>query len=321
MSKTKHLALQNPGSQILELLQKSISQTNPAWFLYKSEVRTPLFLAESLTRLLEQLPHGKEMLKAGKKIKKLEDSLGAIEDYDSHYLLFSKNKNIKKEEADYFFEKRENAVNKLNEKLIKKDFYQELYHRLSGPHSPDFDNKLLLKNIKLLIAKEWKDCFGFYEQHKSGFDSMEDQVHEMRRKLRWISIYAQSLDGSIVLDVDKKKYPWEKKFITAAEIKSPYNIIPVKKDLEGYIHFNKKAFLALSFVVNSLGEIKDKGLQLEYLTRSIRKTLDLPKEKAQEMATKQLGIKYSESDLFKEAENLLHSFFIKYKIHDLLLSK
>ena len=312
----KHYSL-----EVLEVLQKSVSQTNPAWFLYKNKARSALFMAESLTRLLDNLPENKELSKETKKIKKIEDSLGRIDDYDALYLLFSKNKKIKKKEADYFLAKREKEERKLNKKLIEKDFYQQTFHSLAVTPLIHFHDKILIKKLHRQINKELRGCFNFYLKYPEAFTSMEKQVHALRRKLRWLSIYAQSFDGIIVLDPDKTKYEWEKRFITAAEIKSPYNKIPVTKKLEAYIHFNKKAFLALSYMVAALGKIKDKGLQMEELAKSICKTTGCSKQQARKLTVDQLNLKYSEEDLFKEAHTLLHAFFIKYRIHELLLKK
>ncbi|PBQ32909.1 hypothetical protein CNR22_14375 [Sphingobacteriaceae bacterium] len=307
--------LQKQSHQILEFLQRSASQKNPAWFLYHHKVRSPLFMAESVTRILTEITEEKFLLKAGKKIKKLEDSLGALEDYDTLVTLFSKNKKIKKEQVAYFEKKLEKTQKKLNSKLIEKEFYQEIFQHLSSSKL-NLNNKEWVEKFKKQISKELNDGYSFFTKLKTGFTSMEEEVHEIRRNLRWISIYAQSLDGLIVLDADSKKYSWEKKFITQAEKKSPYNKLPLQKNLEAYIHFNKKAFLALSFVITKLGEIKDKGLRWENLAES------LPENKnAMDLAAKQLNLKYNQEDLFKEAYDLLEDYFVTHRIHELLLKK
>jgi len=307
--------LQHQSKKILELLQQSVTQENPAWFLFKNKTRTPLFMTESIARLLMEISGGKKFLKARKKIKKLEDSLGAIEDYDALFHLFAKNKKIKKEQINYFKTKGEVEQKKLNEKLIKKEFYQELYQTLANS-TLDLNTEKYVKQFQQEISKELNWCYEFFYNCPDGFTSMEGQVHEIRRKLRWISIYAQSLDGIIVLDEDKKIYSWEKKFITKTEKESPYNKIPVRKNLKGYIHFHKKAFLALSYVVAKLGEIKDKGLNMEALAKT-----KPAKEKAMELAAEQLGLHYTEKDLFKQAHALLQDYFVTHKLHDLLLVK
>lgn len=309
--------LQNQSRHILEFFQKSASQENPAWFLYKHKVRTPLFMAESITRILTEITEEKYLSKASKKIKKLEDTLGAIEDYDTLAIFFSKNKKIKKEQVDYFKNKLEKAQKKLNKKLIEKEFYQELFQSLSSSKL-NLNTKEQVEKFKKQIAKELKECYTFFTSHKTGFSSMEEEVHEIRRKLRWISIYTQSLDGLISLDKDTKKYPWEKKFISDAEKKSPYNKLPIHKDLEAYIHFNQKAFLALSFVIAKLGDIKDKGLRWENLAETLEKN---GHKSAMNLTAKQLNLTYSEEDLFKEAHALLNDYFVTYKIHELLIIK
>lgn len=312
---TSFSPLQNQSKKILEFLQQSASQKNPAWFLYKNQVRTPLFMAESITRILTEITEGSSLLKARKKIKKLEDALGAIEDYDTLITLFSKNKKIKKEQIAYFEKKLEKTQRKLNEKLIEKEFYQELFQALSADNL-NLNTKEQVEKFKKQISEELEYCYAFFTGLKRGFTSMEEEVHEIRRKLRWTSIYAQSLEGLIVLDTDDKKYSWEKQFITEAEKKSSFNKLPVRKDLAAYIHFNQKAFYALSFVIAKLGDIKDKGLRLQNLAG----TLEDDKQ-AMKTAANQLTLSYSEEDLFKEAYNLLQDYFETFKLHKLLLVK
>ncbi len=282
-------------------------------------MRTPLFMAESLARLISD--EKKQFEKTQKKIKKLEDSLGAIDENDGFYQLFSKNKKIQNSEVLYFCDKREKAVRKLNEKLIKKDFYQDTFNVLANLPSPDFNNKPLIEALHKKIKQEINDCLKFYIRYSEEFTSMEDQVHELRRKLRWISIYTQSLDGIIILDEDKTKYAWEKEFITKAEVLSPYNKVPVTRKLPAHIHFNKKAFLALSHIVATLGMIKDKGLQMEALAKAVRKTSGLSHKEASTLVIKQLSLKYKEQDLLREAHALAKRFFTTYKIHELLLAE
>lgn len=321
MLKQKFLPLQYYSLQILELLQQSISHTNPAEFLYKKKTRKPLFMAESLTRLLVRLFNDKEMVSGLKKIKRLEDSLGRIEDFDDLYLLFSKNKKIKKEHWEYFLIKREKEIQKLNEKLIAKDFYQGIFNELSHKMQINFNYRPLIIKLQEEIGSELKRCFSFYLKYPDKFTDMGSQVHEMRRKLRWVSIHSQSLNGIIVLHPVKTRYEWEKTFIMREELSSPYNKLPVKKDLEHYIHFNKKAFMALSYVIRALGYIKDKGLHMEEFGKALRKSSDISKIRSKIGTIKQLSLNYTEEDLFKEAHSLLHDFFITYKIHELLILK
>jgi hypothetical protein len=304
---------------ILTLLQQAIAQNNPTLFLYKKNVRTPLFMMESLTRLLKKIHSDAEIDDAHKTSKKLEDLFGQVDHYDALVKQFSKQKSITKAQLDYFTKKRDKIVSKANQKLRKRDFYQAIFNELQQEFKIDFNNKAVVVKIENQIKQELADCFNFYKQFTKGFDDMELQVHEMRRKLRWISIYNQSLQGLIALKADKSKYAWEKEFITKTELESPYNKPVIKKNLTHTIVFNQKAFYALSFVIKNLGDIKDKGLAIEALSKAIKKTSKITATNLKLPVTKQLKSSYTEEDLLKQAHALLHKFFISYKIHDKLI--
>lgn len=131
----------------------------------------------------------------------------------------------------------------------------------------DFDVTEPKNTTKLLelIQTEVGKCAEFFYSHEE-FTDMEAHVHEMRRKLRWISIYAQSLSGLVALYNPRRDYGWESKFITQAEIKSPFNKLPAG---DPKIFMAKKPFLALSFLIRRLGEIKD-GAGNKYESQSVK---------------------------------------------------
>ena len=321
MTKYIYQALQEYSLQLRDLFQKSLSQKNPALFLYQNKTRTPLFMAESLCRILSKVLKTKQLTKGLNNIKSLEDALGQIDLYDSLYLEFSKNKTVKPEQLNYFLKNKNKVVTDFNKKLIKNNFYQNLFNALSSITETTTKRKQLLVELEIRIEKEIQKCLGFYLERPDKFTRLEEELHDVRRKLRWISIYAQSFNGIIVLDDDKNIYPWEKKFITQEEIASPYNKLVVRKNLHYYIHFNKKAFLALSHVVNQLGVIKDAAIEMEELKKATLKTSAKTQLAATKLVVKQLNLKRTQEDLLEEAHTLLKEFFITYKIHELLIVK
>lgn len=318
MSKSLFLFHQ-PSRRILALLEQSAAEPDPADFLYREKLRSLLFILESLARILQK-SGDEDMAKPLKQIKKLEDALGRIEDYDCYYRLFSEHKAVKKKEAAYFRKKRDKELHRLNRRLRKKDFYRDLFWKLASD-GHNFNTKHAVHTFRKEIGAEIDICFKFYSEYPEAFDSMEGQVHEIRRKLRWLSIYGQSLDGIVMLSPDRRNYAWEKEFITAYERRSPYNTLPVSPELPAHIRFHKKAFLAKSHVITALGKIKDRGLQLEYLATAIRKTGGCSRQKELAAAAERLEVSYTEAHLLKEAHALLEDFFVTYGIHRLLLEK
>lgn len=307
--------------QLCEQFKKAQSTKNPAFYLYQKNARTPLFMAESITRVLMSLSGNPNFEKWYNVFKKLEDKMGEIDYYDAALKQFSKNKLIEKESLEYLLKKKNKVIDKLNKKLTEKEFYFPVFDQVLLVDELNLNDKLIIGEIKKHIVKELENIAEFFNQFQHSFDNMELQVHELRRKLRWISIYAQSLNGIIVLKPVKEKYEWERYFITAAEKTSPYNNLVVAKKLNNYIYFNNKAFYALSNIIRKLGEIKDPGLNLLLLENCIRKTHTEKILNIREKAQEQLKSNVTENDLLNEAHKVLLLFLKKYRIQDELILK
>lgn len=318
MKHESYTPLSHYSQQLVDLFQQAITQADPASFLYKKDVRSNLFMAESLARLLDNISGNKKSEKPLKIFKKLEDQFGKLNFYDELLKSFSKKKTIHKDELAYLTEKRDKVISKLNTKLIKKDFYQDFFNGMAADKI-DFNNKELIKKIRKQLDDDLTKSFEFYKQFPEKFTDFESQVHELRRNLRWLSIYAQSLGGIITLKTNRKKNPWEKEFISATSLKSSFNKLPVKKDLAEYIVFDQKVFYGLNGVVDKLGILKDKALAIEQLQKTIRKTRDENSAETEKTAFSELNIKYTEDDLLTEAHVLLNSFFVTHQLHSKLL--
>ncbi|MCE3258721.1 MAG: hypothetical protein K0S12_362 [Bacteroidetes bacterium] len=303
--------------QLEKLLSRSKTKKDPAYWLYQQNARKPLFMLEAITRLLHRTTKNEQAGKWKKFFKKLEDILGEIDHHDVLVKNFSANKAVKKEYTAYFQKKLDKALRKLNKKLVEKDFYHTVLEEFK--HEKIVLDKALVDQMRDQIALDINASAQFFKDHPAQFTDFEEQVHEVRRKIRWTSIYSEAFAGLFILKDPTKKYSWEKEFITPEVIKSPYNKSHVKKGMVYSIHFNRKAFLAMSVVISRLGEIKDKGISIEALAKAIWKS---DKETVDPMvkAAKILKLKESEDQLLKQAHDLLHKFYIKYKIHAELLN-
>lgn len=303
--------------KLKRLFTASKKQKNPALWLYKNDARGTLFMIESLSRLHAAISPGAEVKKLHKFSKKLEDLLGQVDYYITMIAVFSKNTSITEEERNYFKKNRNEFEKKLNRKLLEKNYYLSKI-RSFETLSIDFDS---LRNTELLskhIKTELAEGAAFFNRYAAGFTDMEEQVHELRRKLRWISMYPESLQGRIVLKKDTKRRNWEKELIKPESINSPYNRVPPELPLKQHIVFNDKAFYALNACISELGTIKDQGLEIEALAKCLKKTIKPKPANAKAKAQKILRISRSEEDLMKEAHTLLHKLYNIYKIHRLV---
>ncbi len=318
MASTPHLPFQQYCKQLTAIIKKAKTQSDPSLFLYKNKARTILFMMESILRVSNKLFEDKEIAHWRIIVKKMEDALGEIDVYIVLLSDFSKLETINVKQLEYISHKLDKSVDKLNKKLKKHDFYLEDIKLMNAGFKINFNDKNMVLQLHEEIRSELKESCDFFNQFPKGFTDMEDQVHELRRKLRWISIYGESFQGLIALESTKEKYKWEKEFITKEELKNPFNKLPVKKNLNQYILFNKKAFYAMSYVIGNLGAIKDNCFRLIYLEKSIHKTNTEKGINSSILAHKQLNVKYTHDSLLKEAHMLLKLYFNKYKIHEIL---
>lgn len=307
--------------QLTSLLQDSLHQQDPAYWLYLNKARTPLFMLEALSRIVYKATNDPVAKEGRKLFKKLEDMLGEIDFYDVFVKQFKSNSAIKKEQVVYLESKLEKVTSRLNKKLTKNYFYSEAINGFIDNNPGDFNDKGLLIALHEEMKTEILQAEEFFSEYHNGFTDFEEQVHELRRKLRWISIYAASLGGYAALKPVSKKYKWEKEFVTKNDRENKYNKLPIKKGLPYYILLNKKAFYALSHVIEKLGEIKDKGLAIQTLAKALRKTTVTGRDADYNAKARALlGIKETESELLKQAYDLLYRFFVVNKIHIELIS-
>lgn len=318
MAPITHYPFQIYCSQLITIFKKAKSNSNPALFLHKNKVRTVIFMAESILRVSNKLFVDKQIKDWHFTVKKLEDYLGEIENYIDVLAEFSKIKTINVQQLEYVSGKLDKSIEKLNKKLIKNNFYLADLDEMNKGFKINFNDKTIVLKLHEEIKSELIEACEFYNQFPKAFTDMESQVHELRRKLRWISIYGESFQGLIVLQDVKEKYVWEKTFITPKEIKNSFNKLPVSKKSSQHISLNKKSFYALSYMISNLGLIKEKGFSLYFLGKSIRKTNTEKGLNSSILASKQLGAKYTEASLLAEAHGLLKAYFNKYKIHELL---
>ena len=115
----------------------------------------------------------------------------------------------------------------------------------------------LFKNICLDIDEDIRE-------KKIDLTHIEDGIHEFRRDIRWLSIYASALRGKVILSNNPETDPFQD-FITPNNIDAKYNTLIINEDEKNILTFQQGGFYALGALISDLGNIKDKGLITEYL--------------------------------------------------------
>lgn len=305
------------SQQLQVLLTNASKQKNPAFWLYKNDARTILFMLEALTRLHNKAFDEKLFTKWNKRFKKLEDLFGEMDHFLTLEAEFKSNKKITKEALKYFSVNASNVIEKCNQRLLEKDWFNGKLN--------SFDNKLsefkveyndeYLGELKKTMHSEIYAILNLCSKSNFKFTKIEEEVHELRRKLRWLSIYAQALRGLIQLKKSTKKSKYELNYFTKEVLNSPYNKLPSKPKNTSMIEFDADSFLALSWLIIELGGLKDEGLKVQKLADAIFIVEDVTREEALVKAINALGLDSDiQSKILKKASQLLESFVVKDKI-------
>ncbi len=247
-------------NQLQELLVKAAAEKDPAMWLLKNNARTPVFMMEALCKLYKELDE-KTFSKLKQQYKALEDGIGKLDYYvgfenafKDHILIsdFIKNKiTVTAKELNTFL---------LEEKWISKNFkrIKKTKEKLESVSWPTEKEDVLL--IDKFYKKSILEIETFYKEIKSNFSDIENQLHELRRKLRWLSIYPHAVRGTIQLHGDVEN-PDLRQYITEDVLHSPFNTFPEQGEREFIYLLNKAPFLAVSWMISSLGNLKDEGLR------------------------------------------------------------
>jgi hypothetical protein len=290
--------------QLTDILNKARLTDNPALYLYQNGARNIIFMLEALTRIHKNMTTDEKIEKWYERFKLLEDAIGQIDYVDAFKKQFEKDKTIDNKSLQALSTATQLELSKLNTLLKEKKWLNNNFEKLDKcivKQNFKYDAAYIEK-LKATYKKEIGKIVEFAASLNGTFTKLEEEVHEMRRKLRWLSIYAQAFQGMFQLVKPKLQPSWSKKYMKKEIVNSPFNQLP--KPIKGVpiISVDYYAFIALSFMISELGAIKDKGLQSHIIINKFKKTPAQVK--------KTLGKKYiDEKELLTKASLLAKPFF------------
>ena len=312
-------------NKLQELLVKSSKQKNPALWLYQNNARTPLFMLEGLAKLYAGLHNKKKFSKLKDQFKLLEDALGAIDYYDAFAKEFAKNKKIPASIKNYIQAQSREKLQSLNETLKEKEWISAGHIRIAkirkklakADWQKEREETESINSFYILAIKK---MLNFINQKDFHFENVEADIHELRRDIRWLSIYPQCLRGCIQLSKAKSSPRYLDKYLTKEITGSPYNIMPHAGDSKHFLVFNKNRFYALSWLIAELGKLKDNGLRVVVIEEALLQTTkttdkDAAKKAYQLLGNKQLKIQ----QLLDKAETICKTFFKEKNLESLLI--
>lgn len=261
-------------NKVKTILEKAEVAENPAMVAYAEDMRTPLFMLEALTRLYKKIHPHQKLNNLNKLFKDLEDGLGVIDYYDAFAKEFAKEKRIPEAITIYLENKTQEKTNELNDDLKKNGWIAKHKKRLIKI-TKDLEeiNWLNEKEDSTAILNMYKkDITKLIKRYKIPnlqFSDIENDVHELRRQLRWLSIYPQALRGLIQLKPNSEVPDFLNKYHTPEIINSLYNIMPDGSALQEHILLNADYYYAISWMIAELGKLKDSGLKIIIIEESI----------------------------------------------------
>jgi hypothetical protein len=311
--------------QISALIKNAESQENPALWLFKNNARTPFFMLEALSRLYEKIDDHKTFRKLREQFKLVEDLLGEIDYYNWLNDSLS-GKKIDDIPRQFIKRKLDEGVRKFNDLLIEKGWIArgnkrigKISRKLEKAGWPGSEKEV--KCFESIYKAAVKGINSFVEATDFRFDNVEEDVHELRRRLRWLSIYPQALQGAIRYAPDPSQEPHLKKYLTQEIVNSPYNKLPESADLPVLL-LDKNYFLALSWMIAQLGSLKDEGLLITGLAEAIAGTEKLNHDDALSRAADMLGMKENTMDqILRNAEEITRVYISEKNLKHLVVGK
>ena len=312
-------------TQLQTLLDKAAKQKNPALWLYQNNARTPLFMLEGLAKLYAGIHNKKKFTKLKAHFKLLEDAIGQIDYYDAFAKEFAGNKKIPATVVSYLQAQAREKIQSLNEILTEKDWIGSGKSRIEKirkklKKADWLDEQKDVEGVRDFYFSSINGILEFSNQKNFHFENVEKDVHELRRMLRWLSIYPQALKGCIQLSQAKKSPAYLSKYLTKAITGSPYNVMPDAGDLRYFLLLDKTRFYALSWMISELGNLKDSGLRLEVIKEALIQSGSTDEKAALIKARSFLGNRQlTGQQVLDQAEAILKTFCKEQNLESLVI--
>ena len=306
------------------LMQQATKEQNPALFLYKNDARTLLFMLEALSRLYGNLHNKKKFTDLAEHFKLLEDGIGVIDYYDYYTKIFLAHPTVPVHIREYMEGQTREKIQHLNDLLsiygwLGEDAVRINKLRKKLDKADWLHPKEEVKGISEFYEDEIKQIKKFVKSNRGQFTEMESQVHELRRNIRWLSIYPQALQGMIQMNDCGITEKFSEKYLKPEIVNSKYNIMPDAGINTWFILFEKNYFLALSWLIAEIGKLKDEGLQNYAVTEALQQTENLDRKDAVNKSFEILGIPTNTIDkILSYALEITNQFIIEGNFDNLI---
>jgi hypothetical protein len=309
------------------MLLKAAKEKDAGTYLFENNFRSPVFMLQGLCRVYARIHNKKKFEKIKEKIKAIEDLLGQVDYYHSLALALKSNKKINVAIKQYLLNQEKEIIAQLNNCLLKDKWINadepittKIKTKLGK--ADWLNNEQEVKKIASYYNQSIEKITHFLEYEVLVFDNVETDLHELRRKLRWLSIYPLALQGTFQFSSKSVNKSHLRKYLTPDIVASPYNKLVTDPTQPNILYLNKSYFLALSWLIASLGALKDEGLLISGLAEAIKVTSKCHEKEAMEQSTHLLGQpKTRVSQILKQASLLVNKFMAEQNLNNLLTAQ
>lgn len=258
--------------------------------LQRTNLRSDLFRWEALTRLYsDNSKEGEPFERLRGQVKEFEDILGKWID-----------KRLRTEFAEKV-KAPEPVIARFRKKAGEYDetFFDFLQKNGWSPEAKEdrlTDTEKQLKESRWLgysedrsqllhrMAEEAREIHRALKKEEYDFGKLELGIHELRRDIRWFSIYAGALQGMLLLKDGECPYPEYAWLSQSKYAKGPFSQLDGPERAIQPCYLTRCLFLEISRQVDLLGKIKDYGEAQGNLRKGLQKAMDLKKEEAKKQA-------------------------------------
>lgn len=289
-------------------------EQNPALWLSTNDARTPLFMLEALGRLYSSLHNKKKFTRLKDQFKVLEDGFGQIDFYASYAKEFLAHPTVPVHLREYMQAQAREKLQHVNDLLASESWVGETPQRFKKirkqlKKADWMKPQEEVKAIKEFYEEEIENIKKFVQESGGHFTEMEEHVHELRRYLRWLSIYPQALQGIIQLAGGGQQDAATEKYLVEEIVQSKFNVMPDAGANTWFMLLNKNHFYALSWMIAETGKIKDEGLEIFAVAEALMQTEGLSQEVAYHRAFGVLGKPATTmQDLLARASHITNAF-------------
>jgi len=300
----------------------------PSWRSWRADVRTPAFLLQGISRVFIKTS-GKNQKEDFEELclrfKLLEDALGRI---DAGAIFAEKSQKSWKPGATVQNVLHEQCVHAIGQgdAILREEGWLDTSEAgaVAGivEHLESLEWQKPGKFRKSLLEFLVELCFSLEKRMIGGeFDlaDLEGGVHEIRRRLRWISIYAAAFSGLIRLDSQQDSASDLVRYARSDVLGSKYINLPapVSGAVEDFkpIVLPWDSWVALSSVIQDLGAIKDRGQSRHALLEAGRISSGKRSGLSEAQLRKALGATYiTDAEAARLAGRVLDPFIKKERV-------